>query len=38
MRKTGALYLLSVLPLILMIFWLIRVLFWGRRNLHEAEA
>jgi hypothetical protein len=27
MRKTGALYLLSFLPLILMIFWLIRVRF-----------
>jgi hypothetical protein len=26
-RKTGALYLLSFLPIILMIFWLIRVRF-----------
>ncbi|WP_157467380.1 hypothetical protein [Edaphobacter aggregans] len=27
LRRTGALYFLSILPLILMIFWLIRVLF-----------
>ena len=37
LRKTGALYLLSILPLILMIFWLIRVSFKGRR-LHEVEV
>jgi hypothetical protein len=37
LRKIGALYFLSILPLILMIFWLIRVLFTGRRNLQEAE-
>lgn len=38
LRKTGALYFLSILPLILMIFWLIRVLHAGRRNLREAEV
>ena len=38
LQKIGALYFLSFLPLILMIFWLIRVLFVGRRKLREAEA
>jgi fatty acid desaturase len=27
LRKTGVLFLLSLLPLLLMIFWLVRVLF-----------
>jgi len=38
MQKSGALYVLSFLPLFLMFFWLIRVLFVGRRNLKSAEA
>jgi uncharacterized membrane protein len=38
LRKTGALYFLSILPLILMIFWLIRVLFRRRRNLYEVAV
>lgn len=38
LRKTGTLYLLSILPLILMIFWLIRILSSGRKKLHEAEV
>jgi hypothetical protein len=38
LRKTGALYVLSLLPLILMIFWLICVLFRGRGKLHEVEV
>jgi len=37
LRKTGALYFLSILPLIFMIFWLIRVFFKSRRNLHEVK-
>jgi uncharacterized membrane protein len=36
-RKTGLLYFLTVVPLLLMIFWLIRVLFKGRRNLHAVK-
>jgi uncharacterized membrane protein len=36
-RKTGLLYLLTLLPLILMIFWLIRVLFRGRRDLQAVK-
>jgi hypothetical protein len=32
LRKTGALYFLSFLPLILMIFWLIRVLLGNRKG------
>ena len=36
-RKTGLLYLLTFLPLILMIFWLIRVLYTGRRNLYAVK-
>jgi uncharacterized membrane protein len=36
-RKTGLLYLLTFLPLMLMIFWLIRVLFKERRNLHAVK-
>jgi uncharacterized membrane protein len=36
-RKTGLLYLLTFLPLMLMFFWLIRVLFKGRRNLHAVK-
>ena len=31
LRKTGVLFFLTVLPLILMIFWLIRVSFANRR-------
>ena len=38
LRKTGALYFLSILPLLLMIFWLARILFRGRRNLHEVDT
>jgi hypothetical protein len=38
LRKTGALYFLSFLPLILMIFWLIHVLFIRRRNVYEVET
>ncbi len=38
LRKTGALYFLSLLPLVLMVFWLVRVLFVGRRNPNGAEA
>jgi len=34
LRKTGVLYLLTVLPLILMVFWLIRVLSRSRRDLY----
>ena len=37
LRKTGALYFLSILPLIFMIFWLIRVFSKSRRNLHEVK-
>ena len=36
-RKTGLLYFLTVLPLLLMIFWLIRVLSKGRRNLYAVK-
>jgi hypothetical protein len=32
MRKTGALVLLGILPLILMIFWLFRVRFAARQS------
>ena len=32
LRKTGALYFLSFLPLLLMVFWLIRVLFANRKG------
>ena len=35
LRKTGALFLLSFLPLILMIFWLVRVRF---RNAYQRKA
>jgi uncharacterized membrane protein len=38
MRRTGALYILSFLPLVLLVYWLIRVLFVGGRNLQRAEA
>ena len=42
MRKTGMLYLLSFLPLILMIYWLVRVLFtkyaMGRERFGMATA
>jgi hypothetical protein len=38
LRKTGALYFLGVLPLLLMIFWLIRVLFRGRRIPYQVRA
>jgi len=38
MRKTGALYVLSFLPLALMVFWLIRVLFAGGRSLKSAAV
>ena len=38
LRRTGTLYFLSFLPLVLMVFWLIRVLFAGRRNLFRAES
>jgi hypothetical protein len=38
LRKTGALYFLSFLPLVLLVFWLVRVLFVGRRNPNGAEA
>jgi hypothetical protein len=38
LRRTGALYLLSFLPLVLMVFWLVRVLFVRRRSLYEAEV
>jgi hypothetical protein len=36
-RTTGLLYFLTLLPLLLMIFWLIRVLFRGRRDLHAVK-
>jgi len=36
-QKIGLLYFLTVLPLLLMIFWLIRVLFRGRRDLHAVK-
>jgi hypothetical protein len=38
MRRTGALYLLSFLPLGLLVFWLIRVLSASGRSLYKAEA
>jgi hypothetical protein len=41
MRKTGTLVLLSILPLILMIFWLIRIRFanaWKKRAWVAASA
>jgi hypothetical protein len=38
MRRTGALYVLSFLPLFLLVFWLIRVLFVGGQNLYSAKA
>jgi hypothetical protein len=34
MRKTGMLYLLSFLPLLLMVFWLIRIRFTGAYKRH----
>lgn len=39
LRKTGTLFLLSVLPLLAMIFWLVRVLFTKayRRRMLEAN-
>jgi uncharacterized membrane protein len=36
-KKTGLLYFLTVLPLLLMVFWLVRVLFRGRRDLHAVK-
>jgi hypothetical protein len=36
-QRTGLLYLLTVLPLLLMVFWLIRVLFRGRRELRAVK-
>ena len=36
-RKTGLPYFLTFLPLLLMIFWLIRVLSKGRRDLHAVK-
>jgi uncharacterized membrane protein len=38
LRKTGALFLLSVLPLILMIFWLFRVRFTSAYKREESVA
>ncbi len=38
MRRTGALYLLSFLPLVFLVFWLIRVLVVGGRKLYRVEA
>jgi hypothetical protein len=38
LRKTGALYFLSFLPLLLMIFWLIRVLFLNRKGGPQGTA
>ena len=37
-QQIGVLYLLSFLPLMLMIFWLFRVLFMGRKKLREVEV
>jgi hypothetical protein len=38
MRTTGALYILSFLPLVLMVFWLIRVSFMDGRNLYPNRS
>lgn len=38
MRRTGALYFLSVLPLLLMFYWLVRVLLRGRRIPYQVQA
>ena len=38
MRTTGALYMLSFLPLVLMVFWLIRVLWVDKQIPSRSEA